>query len=271
VRLLTDNLYDQVDDLMRETGELDILPLFNSGRQLEVTEKSAGELVTRADREAEQRLAAGLRRILPASRIIGEETWGKAAPADAAMFGDTPVWVVDPLDGTGAFIDGDPGFAIMVALIQSGETLASWIYAPVPGWMATAEAGSGAFLSGRRMKAAGTVERSEMNGSVRLRFLPDDIRQSVVRSIPGFRQVALTGSSAWDHVAIANGERHFSLYYRTLVWDHAPGCLIVSEAGGVVARLDGDAYEPLDDRTGLLTACNVDTWNVAYSVLLPHG
>lgn len=267
-RALSSSQFDAVSDLIRETGERDILPLFGTDGEIDVSEKSPGELVTQADRSAEQRLAAGLRAILPDSRIIGEETWGKAAPADAAVFGDDPVWVVDPLDGTGAFVDGDPAFAIMVALLQKGETLASWIHAPVPGWMATAEQGSGAFLNSRRMRVASSVERAAMDGSVRLRFLPDGIRQSVIRAIPGFRRVALTGSSGWDHVAVANGERHFSLYYRTLVWDHAPGCLIISEAGGVAARFDGSPYTPLVDTTGLLTACNVETWALVHDLFM---
>jgi fructose-1,6-bisphosphatase/inositol monophosphatase family enzyme len=266
--LLTSGQFDEVSDLIRETGELDLLPLFRSDRQIDVSEKSPGELVTQADRAAEHRLAAGLHAILPESRIIGEETWGKAAPADAAVFGDAPVWVVDPLDGTGAFVDGDPMFAIMVALIQHGETLASWIHAPVPGWMATAERGAGAFLNGSKMQTASSVERSDMDGSVRLRFLPGPIRQQVIRAIPGFLRVALTGSSGWDHVAVANGERHFSLYYRTLVWDHAPGCLLISEAAGTAARLDGSAYTPLVDTTGLLTACNAETWSLIHDLFL---
>jgi fructose-1,6-bisphosphatase/inositol monophosphatase family enzyme len=268
VALLSSSQLDAVSDLIRETGERELLPLFRTEGQIDVSEKSPGELVTQADRSAEHRLAAGLQAILPASRVIGEETWGKAAPADSAVFGDTPVWVVDPLDGTGAFVDGDPMFAIMVALIQHGETLAGWIHAPVPGWMATAERGAGAFLNGNKMRTAISVKRSDMDGSVRLRFLPDGIRQQVIRAIPGFRRVAMTGSSGWDHVAVANGGRHFSLYYRTLVWDHAPGCLMISESGGVAARLDGSPYTPLVDTTGLLTACNAETWATIHDLFM---
>ena len=267
--LLTTRHFDRVSELIRETAETEILPLFDNAGQLEVTEKSAGEIVTQADRNAETRLSDGLLAILPGSMVIGEETWQQADPGGDGTFGDGPVWAVDPLDGTSAFVQGDPEFAVMVALILQGETRAAWVHAPVPGWMAIAELGSGAFLDVRRLATAERREASTMQGSVRLRFLPDDLRQSVIRSIPSFRRVALTGSSGWDHVALANGERHFSLYHRTLVWDHAPGCLIVREAGGVVARLNGDPYEPLDGRTGLLAASCEDTWAVVRSMLLP--
>jgi fructose-1,6-bisphosphatase/inositol monophosphatase family enzyme len=269
VALLTARHIDRVSDLIRETAEIEILPLFDNAGQLEVTEKSAGEIVTQADRNAERRLSEGLLAILPGSVVIGEETWQQAGPGSVGAFGDRPVWAVDPLDGTSAFVQGDPEFAVMVALILQGEALAAWVHAPVPGWMAVAELGSGAFLDGRRLRTANHVEAASMQGSVRLRFLPDDLRQTVIRAIPSFRRVALTGSAGWDHVAVANSERYFSLYHRTLVWDHAPGCLIVREAGGVVARLDGEQYEPLDDRTGLLTASCEDTWSMVRSMLLP--
>jgi fructose-1,6-bisphosphatase/inositol monophosphatase family enzyme len=57
------------------------------------------------------------------------------------------------------------------------------------------------------------------------------------------------------------------LYWRTLPWDHAPGALLLSEAGGVVARLDGAAYDPTDRREGLLAAGSPEAWREAKSAL----
>lgn len=267
---LTSRLFEDVQALLGETGEQEILPCFRHDDRITVSEKSPGELVTQVDQAAERRLASGLQAILPGARVIGEETWTHGAPVDASVFGDTPVWVIDPLDGTKAFVEGSSEFAIMVALIQSGETLAAWIHAPVPGWTAAAELGSGATLDGAPIHTAPTVDIGSMRGSVRLRFLPPGLRERVEGSIGRFSDVAITGSSGWDHVAVAQGRRHFSLYYRTLVWDHAPGCLIVSEAGGAVARFDGSPYIPLVDLTGLLTACNAETWSTVHQLLLPE-
>ena len=267
--IITSRLFEDVLQLLHETAALDIMPLFLDGDGLDVSEKSPGEVVTQADRNAEQRLSAGLTKLLPGSMVIGEETWTKTAPSESAVFGDAPVWAIDPLDGTTAFIEGDPEFAIMVALIQHGKTRAAWIHAPVPGWTAVAEQGSGATLDGVPIRTAVTVEPCDMLGSVRLRFLPDELRGTVTHVIPTFRKVVMTGSSGWDHVAVAQGSRHFSLYYRTLVWDHAAGCLILSEAGGKVARLDGSPYTPLVDSTGLLTACSPETWQIVHQLLLP--
>ena len=50
--------------------------------------------------------------------------------------------------------------------------------------------------------------------------------------------------------------RQFALYWRTLVWDHAPGALLLTEAGGSVTHLDGTPYRPTRSKTGLLLAQN---------------
>ena len=59
------------------------------------------------------------------------------------------------------------------------------------------------------------------------------------------------------------------VYYRTLVWDHAPGILIAEEAGGFVRRFDGTEYSPLDSRKGLLCASNKEMWEAIQKTLVP--
>ena len=61
----------------------------------------------------------------------------------------------------------------------------------------------------------------------------------------------------------------FLFYYRTLVWDHAPGILIAEEAGGFVRRFDGTEYSPLDSRKGLLCASNEEMWEAIQRILVP--
>ena len=59
-----------------------------------------------------------------------------------------------------------------------------------------------------------------------------------------------------EYPLVATGARHFALYWRTLVWDHAPGALLLTEVGGSVTHLDGAPYQPTRSRTGLLLAHN---------------
>ena len=69
--------------------------------------------------------------------------------------------------------------------------------------------------------------------------------------------------------AIVAGRQDFVAFWRTLPWDHAPGALLVREAGGVVRRFDGSDYAVGDDRAGLLAAANDDIWHTVRSALLP--
>jgi len=57
-----------------------------------------------------------------------------------------------------------------------------------------------------------------------------------------------------DYPLTAEGEQDFVLFWRTLPWDHAPGALLVTEAGGVVAHTDGASYRPGIAREGLIAA-----------------
>ena len=83
--------------------------------------------------------------------------------------------------------------------------------------------------------------------------------------LPGWR------CSGRDYPAILTGGQDFALFWRALPWDHAPGALILEEAGGRVARLDGTPYRPRDDRPGLLAARSPAVWAAVAGALLGEG
>ncbi|GAA3076992.1 hypothetical protein GCM10020254_21260 [Streptomyces goshikiensis] len=123
-----------VEEAVRKAAAVEIMPRFRQLADHEVDEKSGPhDLVTVADRKAEEHLTAALTRLLPGSAVVGEE----AVHADPAVYGalraDAPVWIVDPVDGTRQFVNGDPAFCTLVALAVRGEILASWTFAP-PRW-----------------------------------------------------------------------------------------------------------------------------------------
>jgi fructose-1,6-bisphosphatase/inositol monophosphatase family enzyme len=68
--------------------------------------------------------------------------------------------------------------------------------------------------------------------------------------LPGLR------CAGFEYPAVASAEEHFAVFWRTLPWDHAPGALVLAEAGGHVARLDGRPYRPAEKGAGLLVAQN---------------
>ena len=258
--------FELVGALMAEVAARAILPRFRALAADEVEEKSPGELVTVADREAEAILAAGLAPLLPGSRVIGEEACA-TAPDLLDSLGEGTVWLVDPLDGTANFAAGSPDFAVMVALLVDGETQAAWILDPLSGRLAWAELGGGAWIGDRRLEAAAQPNGAKLRGALG-RFMPENMQSTLEErlSASGERLPGLK-SAGTEYPLIAAGERDFAFYWRTLAWDHAAGVLFVNEAGGKAARPNGSAYRPAAAGNGLLAAASPDRWDAAQRLL----
>ncbi len=263
---MKDESFERVGAVMAEAAERAILPRFRALAAHEVEEKSPGELVTIADREAEAILAAGLAPLLPGSRVLGEEACS-LDPRLLDSLSEGMVWLVDPLDGTGNFAAGEPDFAVMVALLRDGVAQAGWILDPLTRRLARAELGSGAWLGERRLQAAPSAPGSRLRGSMG-RFMPEEMETALAERLrAGAERLAGLKSAGVEYPLIAAGERDFAFYWRTLAWDHAAGVLFVNEAGGKATRPDGSAYRPGESGNGLLTAASPDRWDAAHRLL----
>ena len=263
------HLIDDVAAILREVAAEAILPRFRTLAQGDIEEKAPGDLVTVADRESERLLTARLPGLRAGSRVVGEEACA-AEPALLKTVGDGTVWVVDPVDGTANFAAGREPFAVMVALLQAGETVAAWILEPVSGRLCAAEKGAGTAIDGRRLVADRAVPAPDaLRGSVLTRYMPPDVGGVIDRRLGGLGAVTPAFYCAGaEYPAILTGDRHFALFWRSLPWDHAPGALIVAEAGGRVTRWDGSPYRPAVDGQGLLVARNPGVWDAAHAALL---
>lgn len=260
---------EKVTELMRQAARQAILPRFRALRAEDIEEKSPGETVTAADREAEALLTTGLQALLPGAQVMGEEATSMQSQrlVDVAA---SELWVVDPLDGTANFVAGSPIFAVMVALIRDGETVMSWMLDPLTDTLAFAQKGAGAYLGGQRVCAPQTpLALEQLRGAIFTRFLPPALRTHIetcqgrlAQVLPGMR------CSGHEYPAIAQGRQNFVLFWRTEPWDHAPGALFMAEAGAHVARPDGSPYRPLDGGQGLLVADNQANWNLLAQLLL---
>ncbi|WP_329106959.1 inositol monophosphatase [Micromonospora sp. NBC_01699] len=263
-------MIDEVGALLRTTAAEVILPLFGHLGRADVSEKAPGELVTVADRRAERVLGEGLLRLLPGSVVVGEEGVAADPAILAHLHGTVPAWLVDPLDGTANFAAGREPFAVMVALLEAGVIRASWILDPIADRLLTAEAGRGSYLDGVAVRPTVDAPATALRGAVMSRFLPPAWRSSVEAGAHRLGTV-LPGQhcAGREYADILTGAQQFALFWRTLPWDHAPGVLLLQEAGGVARRLDGEPYHPADDRDGLLVAADEQTWHTVRETLLP--
>lgn len=247
---------DAVSRVITEVSRTVVEPRFGSLRSGEIEEKAPNEVVTVVDRECEQVLTEALVAIVDAP-VVGEEAAGADPDLLALVAGTGPLWLVDPLDGTANFAAGLPEYAIMVALLDGGRPVASWILQPEPGRLAVAVRGRGATIDGRPVRVPPPpADPAAWLGVVKDRFLPDDVARSVDaagRELGPRR--AVPHCAGHEYPALLAGHHHYLLYWRTLPWDHLPGALLAEEAGCRCLRPDGEPYRAGDHRgEGLLVA-----------------
>ncbi|MFK4105445.1 inositol monophosphatase family protein [Streptomyces sp. NPDC019531] len=233
-----------VEEAVRKAAAAEIMPRFRRLAAHEVDQKAGPhDLVTDADRLAERYLADALGALLPGSVVVGEEAVHANPASYEAIQGDTPVWIVDPVDGTRQFVHGDPGFCTLVALAQSGVLLASWTYAPAWDQLATAIWGRGAFLDGERLHAGAHDPGRDLQVAT---SHPDYTTDAEKRALLSLWTEGVAprpcGSAGLEYLAIARGESDAVAFSWEAAWDHAAGLLLVEEAGGAHLTLTGDPF-----------------------------
>ncbi len=229
--------------LLMDVAEQVINPRFRALADGEIHEKRPGDLVTDADREAEVLITAALTDAYPDAVVLGEETFaGDPALMERYAVADH-AFTVDPVDGTKNFVHGSKDHAVMVSETVAGEAVRAWIWQPQHGLGYVAERGSGTW-------------RHDADGSHRL-TIPEPAgpglrgrtsrRAWIGRSLTGLEPMTLTWVSCGiDYPKLVEGEADYVLYHSAAPWDHVPGSLLLSEAGGVVGTPDGRRYLPRD-------------------------
>jgi len=256
---------DRVADILRDVASTIVVPHFRTLAPDEIRAKSGpDDLVTVADVASEAALTARLGDLVPGSLVVGEE----AASVDASVFDrligdDRLVWIIDPIDGTHNFAHGDPEFGLMVAASRAGVTIAAWILAPMDGRMAVAVRGGGATINGEPVHPTRPERVGDIVGAVSRRYCPDALRDQIETRSSAFKEARVTRCAAHDYLRILEGRSHIGYYNKVMPWDHAAGSLLVEEAGGHSAFIDGEFYSPRRREGGLLSASSIEVWRAA--------
>jgi myo-inositol-1(or 4)-monophosphatase len=178
---------------------------------------------------------------------LSEESADDTARLDARY-----VWVVDPIDGTRAYIEGLPDWTVSVALVEAGRPVAACLYAPVTAEFFTARRGAGATRNGGAMAVSPGAEltNASMAGPRKLMQRVAEFAPSLI-VVPRVRSLALrlarVAQGSID-AAIAGGNSHD--------WDLAAADLLVHEAGGAMTPVTGGTvtYNRPVPRHGTLVA-----------------
>jgi fructose-1,6-bisphosphatase/inositol monophosphatase family enzyme len=228
---------DAITSLLQEVAAEVITPRFRALDSEEVWEKGPGDFVTEADAEAERRLTRVLQDAYPDALVLGEEAYAADESLMDAYSAADHAFTIDPVDGTKNFVHGSPDHAVMVAERLGGAVVRAWIWHPQHRHMYVAERGAGAYADGERLTTSPPAgPPSTWRGRT-------SRRRWLGRTLDGMAPLDLSWVSCGvDYPRLVLGEADYLLYRDTKPWDHAPGSLLVTEAGGVVGRPDGTSY-----------------------------
>lgn len=243
--------------LLQEVAAEFVTPRFRALESGEISEKAPGDLVTVADREAEAALTTALRGAYPSAVILGEEATAADPGCFEAYAKAEHAFTIDPVDGTKNFVRGSPDHAVMVAELHSGVCVRSWIWQPQHQRGYVAERGAGVWQGERRLSR--TAQRDSPD---RIRAVTS-IRRWLGTDLGPVGPLALTWvCCGLDYPKLIEGEADLIVYGGTHPWDHAPGTLMVTEAGGYVATFAGEPYDPTTRPRGLLVCGEQATYDL---------
>jgi histidinol-phosphatase len=190
--------------------------------------------VTEADVEAEKAIRAIVERRFPNHGFYGEETGQTRADAEY-------LWIVDPIDGTKAFVREYPMFSTQIALMHRGRLIVGVSSAPAYGDFAHAERGEGAWLGGQRLQVSRIARLEEAGVSTgNLKSLAQSERW---RDLGGLvaRVDRIRGYGDFLHYhLLAAGKLDAVIESDVNILDIAALAMIVEEAGGRFTDLDGE-------------------------------
>ena len=182
---------------------------------------------------------------------LSEETGDDAGRLTARY-----VWVVDPIDGTRAYIAGQPDWAISAALIEKDRPIAACLYAPALDEFFAARVGAGSTLNGTVIAATPAADLRGLRIAGPQKFL-----ERLTSILPPFTKLPRGHSLALRLVRVAQG--HCDAAFaggNSHDWDLAAADLLVHEAGGAITPLTGGAiaYNRPVPRHGMLVAAGRD-------------
>lgn len=232
-------LLDLAEHAAREGGR-ELLARFGGPIEGVERKSSPTDLVSDADRAAEQAVVSAIRAARPRDEVIAEE--GDGEDGDSGLR-----WLVDPLDGTTNYLWGIPQWCVSVAAYDEHGALAAVVHDPMREETFRASRGGGCRLNGSRVRVRSAPSLSEALVGTGFNYSrAERARQAeaLLEVLPEVRDIRRLGAAALDLAWVAAGR--LDAYFETGLspWDWAAGRLLVTEAGGVVRELPDHEGSP---------------------------
>jgi histidinol-phosphatase len=211
-------------ELARITGTV---ALRHYRTHLAVETKADGSPVTVADRAAETAARAWVQSRFPQDGVLGEEL-GEERPGAGRR------WIIDPIDGTKAFVRGTPLWGSLVALCEGERVLAGAAYFPAVDELVAAAPGAGCWWNGSRCHVSSVSTLADATVlTTDERFPENPERAAGFRALARVASVSRTWGDCFGYLLVATGRAEVMCDGTMSVWDAAALQPIIEEAGGV--------------------------------------
>ncbi|MEK7708236.1 MAG: inositol monophosphatase family protein [Pseudomonadota bacterium] len=233
---------------------------------LNVSKKSHSDYVSEVDGAAEDAIIKVLLAAYPDHAILAEESGRRGDEKNSEY-----QWIIDPLDGTTNFLHGFPKYSVSIAVKHKGVLSHAVVYDPTNNELFTASRGGGAFLNDRRIRVSKRTRLEDclIGTGIPFRDLTHlDAYIAMFKDIiPRTAGIRRPGSAALDLAYVANGRYDGFWEIGLAPWDMAAGCLLITEAGGLVGDLEGNETQL---ESGQIIAGNPKIFGQLLQVIGPH-
>lgn len=233
---------------------------------LNVSKKSHSDYVSEVDGAAENAIIKVLLAAYPDHAILAEESGHQGDQRNSKY-----QWIIDPLDGTTNFLHGFPKYSVSIAVKHKGVLSHAVVYDPTNNELFTASRGGGAFLNDRRIRVSKRTRLEDclIGTGIPFRDLTHlDAYIAMFKDIiPRTAGIRRPGSAALDLAYVATGRYDGFWEIGLAPWDMAAGCLLITEAGGLVGDLEGNETQL---ESGQILAGNPKIFGQLLQVIAPH-
>lgn len=224
-----------------------------SKKPLKITKKSARDLVTEADKKAEELIIKEIRKKYPDHGIIAEESHTHTENKLQTLKKAPYIWIIDPLDGTTNYTMGLPQYAVSIGIFKNknytgsknfdyleGDMVLGVVYAPALKELFHAEKNKGAYLNKEKIRASKTSKLMDSVVATGFPYKDKTVNlpyfSAILDKCRGMRRF---GAASLDLCYVAKG--CFDAYWELGLkpWDIAGGALIAKEAGAEVSDVNG--------------------------------
>ena len=233
---------------------------------LTVSKKSHSDYVSEVDAAAEETIIKVLSTAYPDHAILAEES-GSRGDSKKSEY----QWIIDPLDGTTNFLHGFPKYSVSIAVKYKGVLAHAVVYDPNNNELFTASRGSGAYLNDHRIRVSKRTRFEDCLIGTGLPFRDLTHMEAYFAMlkdiVPRTAGIRRPGSAALDLAYVAAGRYDGFWEIGLAPWAMAAGCLLITEAGGLVGDLQGNETYL---ESGQIVAGNPKVFASLLQVIVPH-